>query len=186
MMELGTTHGSRRADQRSQCSAVSSSRRRSGGGRTFCMADSSGTSLTYGRALVGEPSALALAAEACGGSGQHRPAAALVGRRCAGEHRDVTLSGKVAVNLNFTAGHESMAYAIRALRHPHDSHVARLPVEGSTSTPLEGMVFLEDVLRDMTPCGEAPDARAGAHVLPAWALKRLVVPAGQRRTRWPP
>ena len=42
----------------------------------------------------------------------------------------VTLAGRVPVNLNFTAGPEAMAAAMRAVRDPHRGHVASVPGQG--------------------------------------------------------
>jgi acyl-[acyl-carrier-protein]-phospholipid O-acyltransferase / long-chain-fatty-acid--[acyl-carrier-protein] ligase len=139
----------------------------------FCMADSSGTSLTYGRALV---ASLLLARwlhkRAPGQTNIGLLLPSSVGGALA--NIAVTLSGRVAVNLNFTAGHESMAYAVDrcAIRTILTSRVflSKAHIE-----ELEGMVFIEDVLRGL---GRWPKACAWllAFVLPAWALKRLVVP----------
>ena len=43
-----------------------------------------------------------------------------------------------------------------------DSDVAAIPLEGRTSTPLDGMVFLEDVMAAFTSAAEGADARRGA------------------------
>src|SRR5206468_1612390 len=59
----------------------------------------------------------------------------------------VSLSGKVPVNLNFTAGRESMAAAVErcGIRTILTSRkfLAKADIE-----PLDGMVFLEDVFKE--------------------------------------
>ena len=71
------------------------------------------------------------------------------------------LAGKVAVNLNFTAAPQSMAYAVEkaGIRTILTSRrfLAKAEIE---QTP--GMVMLEDVLKQFTLAGETADARRRA------------------------
>src|SRR5262249_30665194 len=82
----------------------------------------------------------------------------------------VSLAGRVAVNLNFTAGAESMAIAMREaeVRVVLTSRVF-LAKASIDQTP--GMVFLEDVRKEL---GKAAQVRAllAARLLPMAVLRR--------------
>ena len=139
----------------------------------FCMADSSGTSLTYGRTLV---AGLLLSRWLQRHATDQKNIGLLLPSSVGGALANiaVTLSGKVAVNLNFTAGHESMRYAIERCGI-RTILTSRVFLSKAHLEPLDGMVFLEDLMRDI-----GGPAKVGmfllALVLPGWALKRLVVP----------
>jgi acyl-[acyl-carrier-protein]-phospholipid O-acyltransferase/long-chain-fatty-acid--[acyl-carrier-protein] ligase len=128
------------------------------------MADSSGTSLTYGRALVGS---LLLARWIR----THRPQDTMIGimlpPSVGGALINIAtlLAGKVPVNLNFTAGKESMALAIEqcGIRTILTSRVFLAKANLDT---IDGMAFLEDLMKEMTPIRKALTALTAA-VLPA-------------------
>ncbi len=117
---------------------------------SFCMADSTGRTLTFGRALVGS---LILARwirrRAPGETNIGLLLPASVGGALA--NVATTLAGKVPVNLNFTAGPDGMAYAVErcGIRTILTSR-AFLQKANLTppSTSTGGLVFLEDVLQD--------------------------------------
>ena len=139
----------------------------------FCMADSSGTSLTYGRALV---ASLLLSHWLQKQASEQKNIGLLLPSSVGGALANiaVTLSGKVAVNLNFTAGRESMQYAIQrcGIRTVLTSRVF---LSKANLEPLDDMVFMEDLMRGIS--GQAKvRMMLLARLLPAWALKRLVVP----------
>jgi acyl-[acyl-carrier-protein]-phospholipid O-acyltransferase/long-chain-fatty-acid--[acyl-carrier-protein] ligase len=112
-----------------------------------CMTDSTGRKLTYGQTLTGS---LLLAHWLR----QHCPHDAMIGlllpASVAGALANIVtlLAGKVAVNLNFTAGREAITSALQqcAVRTIITSRafLARAKI-----TELEGMVCIEDVLQDM-------------------------------------
>src|SRR5439155_6329027 len=83
------------------------------------------------------------------------------------------LAGKVPVNLHFTAGRESMATAIErcGIRTILSSRrfLAKAGIE-----PLDGMVFLEDVMKEFSR-GANVRMLTTARLLPAWAINRLYV-----------
>jgi acyl-[acyl-carrier-protein]-phospholipid O-acyltransferase/long-chain-fatty-acid--[acyl-carrier-protein] ligase len=89
----------------------------------------------------------------------------------------VTLAGKVAVNLNFTAGEEHLRYAIRQceigtiLSSRAFMEKAKLP--GVPELP--GMIFLEDVLESISPLSRFL-ATAKARLLPTNRLARAAKP----------
>lgn len=116
---------------------------------SFCMADSTGKRLTWGQALVGS---LLLA----GWLKEHRSEDAMVGlllpASVGGALANIAalMSGKIPVNLNFTAGEEAMTSAIHqcGTKTIITSH---LFLERAKLDEREGMVFLEDIIRDITP-----------------------------------
>ncbi|HEY7170956.1 MAG TPA: acyl-[ACP]--phospholipid O-acyltransferase [Vicinamibacterales bacterium] len=144
---------------------------------SLAMADSNTRPMTFGRTLVaslllskwvrrrlaGETSIGLLLPASVGG------ALANIG---------VSLAGKVPVNLNFTAGPESMAVAIEKCGIRTILSSRRFLTKAGLE-PLDGTVYLEDVLPAF---GRAERLRMliAARLLPAWILNRLYVaqPAG--------
>jgi acyl-[acyl-carrier-protein]-phospholipid O-acyltransferase/long-chain-fatty-acid--[acyl-carrier-protein] ligase len=140
--------------------------------RSFSMADARTKPMTFGRVLV---AALLLSRwirhryQRESNIGLLLPAS--VGGALA--NLGASLAGTVPVNLNFTAGRESMATAIDrcGIRTILSSRrfLAKAGIE-----PFEGMVFLEDVMKDFSR-GEKLRMLAAAWLLPAWAINRLFV-----------
>jgi acyl-[acyl-carrier-protein]-phospholipid O-acyltransferase/long-chain-fatty-acid--[acyl-carrier-protein] ligase len=85
----------------------------------------------------------------------------------------LSLGGKVPVNLNFTAGRESMLTAIERCGI-RTILTSRRFLSKAGIEPLENMIFLEDVMKEF---GKGARLRmlAVAFLLPAWALNRLYV-----------
>jgi len=110
----------------------------------FAMADSTGRELTYGRALT---AAVLLAAEVRRRADSDKMIGLLLPATVGGAlaNLGVSLAGKVPVNLNFTGGKESMAYAAAQceIRTVITSKVflAKAKLEAP-----EGAVYLEDIL----------------------------------------
>ena len=110
----------------------------------FAMADSTGRELTYGRALT---AAVLLAVEVRRRADSERMIGLLLPATVGGAlaNLGVSLAGKVPVNLNFTGGKESMAYAAAQceIRTVITSKVflAKAKLEAP-----EGSVYLEDIL----------------------------------------
>jgi acyl-[acyl-carrier-protein]-phospholipid O-acyltransferase/long-chain-fatty-acid--[acyl-carrier-protein] ligase len=143
--------------------------------RSFCMADAGTPALTYGRTLV---AALLLSR--------------WLRRRAAGEPRiglllpasvggalaniATSLSGKTSVNLNFTAGREAMTGAIERCGIT-TILTSRKFVARAEIAPMDGMVFLEDVLAGLTPFAKAR-MLVTAFVLPSWLLSRVYANEG--------
>ena len=88
------------------------------------------------------------------------------------------------MNLNFTAGRESMHGRDRTVRHHNDRDVASASSRKRGSSRSTGMVFLEEVMSGSRR-GETLRTLAIAFVLPAWMLNRLYVAerATARRSR---
>ncbi len=141
--------------------------------RSFCMTDFTGKTLTFGRALVGS---LVLSRWIRRHS-EHEPNIALLFPASVGgaiANIATSLAGKVAVNINFTAGREAMATACERCEIK-TILTSRVFLSKAGIEPAPGMVFLEDVMRELTGFEKAT-ALIAAYVLPAWALNRLYVP----------
>ena len=140
------------------------------------MADSTGRELTFGRALVGSlvlARAIRRLAPDDENIGLLLPAS--VGGALA--NIAVIFAGKVVVNLNFTAGRESMDAAIERCAISRiltsQSFLKKAGLE-----PMPGMVFLEDLLREASAVSRAA-MLAAARLLPASLIERFFVsPAG--------
>ncbi|NOT53924.1 MAG: MFS transporter [Deltaproteobacteria bacterium] len=114
----------------------------------FCMADSTGRELTYGRTLIG---GLLLARWLR----THRPQDNMLGlllpASVAGALGNVAafMAGKVPVNLNFTAGREAMKAAIQQCDIT-TILTSRTFLQKAKIEELDGMVFIEDILKEVT------------------------------------
>jgi acyl-[acyl-carrier-protein]-phospholipid O-acyltransferase/long-chain-fatty-acid--[acyl-carrier-protein] ligase len=141
--------------------------------RSFSMADATTKPLTFGRALV---AALLLSRwmrrRLAGQTNVGLLLPSSVGGALA--NLGVSLSGKVPVNLNFTAGRESMAAAIERCGIT-TILTSRKFLSKAGIEPLGGMVFLEDVFKEF---GRVAKMRmlVTAYLLPSWVLNRLFVP----------
>jgi acyl-[acyl-carrier-protein]-phospholipid O-acyltransferase/long-chain-fatty-acid--[acyl-carrier-protein] ligase len=134
------------------------------------MADSTGRSLTFGRTLV---SALLLDRWLrTRTAGEERVGLLLPGSiGGALANLATAMAGKVAVNLNFTAGPQSVAYAVQhagirtiltSRRFLARAEIAEMP----------GMVMIEDVIGGFSPLAKLR-ALAIARLAPAWLLVRV-------------
>ena len=142
---------------------------------SFCMADSTDRTLTFGQALV----AGLLLARWIGRHAPSEPHIGLVLPSSVGgalANIGTTLAGKVPVNLNFTAGHDAMTKA--AARAQLKTIVSsRLFLKKASLESMEGMVFLEDIMKEL---GTIAKVRTFAltYLLPAWAINRWLVARG--------
>jgi acyl-[acyl-carrier-protein]-phospholipid O-acyltransferase/long-chain-fatty-acid--[acyl-carrier-protein] ligase len=137
------------------------------------IADSTGKHLSFGRALAASILMRRWIEFNCGGDaniGLLLPASA--GGALA--NLGVTLAGKTAVNLNFTAGEEAMLHAIDrcAIRTVISS---RQFLDKIKLAPLPGTVFIEDVIASMTPLAKLTAAME-ARLAPARYLARAATP----------
>lgn len=137
---------------------------------SFCMADSSGTELTYGKTLVG---GLSLARQLRILYPDEPMVGILLPASVGGALANIAvlLAGKVPANLNFTAGREAMASAVQqcGLRTILTSRtfLAKAKLDG-----LDGMVFLEEVMNQITFSQKAWTALV-AFLLPSRLLQAL-------------
>ncbi len=122
----------------------------------FCMADSSGKELTYGKTLAGS---LLLArwirAELPKDKSVLSSAEVMVGvllpASVAGALTNIAilLAGKIPVNLNFTAGKEAMDSAIRQC-NIKTIMTSRVFLAKAKLDEIKGMVFLEEIMKQTT------------------------------------
>jgi acyl-[acyl-carrier-protein]-phospholipid O-acyltransferase/long-chain-fatty-acid--[acyl-carrier-protein] ligase len=137
---------------------------------SFCMADTTGAQLTYGKTLIGSMLLSRWIQRHCGAArmiGVLLPAS--VGGALA--NIAVMLAGKVPVNLNFTAGREAMACAI-AQCGIETVLTSRLFLSKADLQQFDGMVFLEEVRKEFSAVQKAA-AAAQAFLFPSsWLVRR--------------
>ena len=137
---------------------------------SFAMADSTGKELTYGKTLVG---ALLLARWV----GAHRPQDRMIGIMLPASvggalaNIAVLLAGKVPVNLNFTAGREALDVAVQQCGISAIL-TSRIFLAKAKLEEMDGMVFLEEVMKEITPVEKAV-AFLPAFLLPTRLLQAL-------------
>ncbi len=137
---------------------------------SFCMADSTGIELTFGRALVASVLlARAIRRRAPAGSTIGLMLPASVGGALA--NIAASFAGTIPVNLNFTAGRDALAAAISrcAITTVLTSRTF-LARAGLPATP--GMVFVEDLLQERSTAAKLVTLLV-ALLLPASVLERL-------------
>ena len=144
--------------------------------RKPAVADSTGTALSFGRTLVG---GLAFA----GWFRRERPADKMVGILLPASAAGVLVnlaalfSGKVPVNLNFTAGAEATDSAL-AQCGIKTIVTSRRFLEKAKIPQRADMIFVEDMAKTITPVRKALLA-AACFALPTWAIVRLFGLRGQ-------
>jgi acyl-[acyl-carrier-protein]-phospholipid O-acyltransferase/long-chain-fatty-acid--[acyl-carrier-protein] ligase len=139
----------------------------------FAMADSTGRELTYGRALTGS-------LLVSNWLGKNRPAEEMIGLMLPSSvggalaNLGVTFAGRVSVNLNFTAGRESIASAIEQCRIrtviTSKAFLAKAKIEAP-----EGAVYIEDILTNATAIDKAR-ALIAARLKPAFLFRGSATP----------
>lgn len=138
----------------------------------FCMADSTGRELTYGRALT---ASLLLSKIIRARAADQQVIGILLPASVAGALANVatSLAGKVAVNLNFTAGADAMAMAVdRCGIRTIVSSRAFLSKAGLA--PTSRMVFVEDLLQHVSRTSKLLVAAAARLLGPASLERRFV------------
>ncbi|MGH7772206.1 MAG: MFS transporter, partial [Candidatus Binatia bacterium] len=144
---------------------------------SFCMADSTGKELTYGKTLMGS---LLLAHWVR----KHYPGDSMVGillpASMAGALANIAmlLAGKIPVNLNFTVGREAMASAIQQCGIK-TIFTSRIFLAKGKLEEMEGMVFLEEVMKQIKPSQKALTALL-AFLLPSRLLQALYSDGNQK------
>src|SRR5499427_1140676 len=139
---------------------------------TFAMADAMTTPLTFGRTLV---ASLLLAQWARRQLAGQRNIGVLLPSSAGGAlvNLGVSMSGRVPVNLNFTAGREAMTAAVDrcgiATILTSRKFLSKAGLEES-----DGMIFIEDVLKGFSRVAKLR-MLAVTYLLPAWAINRMFV-----------
>ena len=116
---------------------------------SFCMADTTGTELTYGKTLVGSLLLSEKIEDRCAAESM---IGVLLPASVAGALTNLAIlfAGKVPVNLNFTAGREAMESAI-AECGIKTVITSRLFLSRANLEICEGMVFVEDLRKQIRP-----------------------------------
>lgn len=142
----------------------------------FCMADTSGKRLTYGRTLI---SSLLLARWLRRQYPHDTMVGLLLPASVGGALANlaVSLAGKTPVNLNFTAGRDAML-AATAQCHIQTVLSARRFLRQAHLDPLDGMVYLEDLVQQMTWRQKVTMALA-CRLLPTRLLQWHCTPRGR-------
>ncbi len=148
--------------------------------RTFCVADSTGRSLSFGRTLVGS---LLLSCIIRRLTPEGACVGLLLPASVGGALANVatSLAGRIPVNLNFTAGRDAMTAAI------HQCGIStiltsRAFLSKAGIEPIGGMIFLEDLLQRMSALARLR-MLITAFLLPATLLERLYVAPAARDDR---
>jgi acyl-[acyl-carrier-protein]-phospholipid O-acyltransferase / long-chain-fatty-acid--[acyl-carrier-protein] ligase len=136
---------------------------------SLCMADTTGTELSFGKALIGSMLLSRwLRKYATNDSVVGILLPASVGGALA--NIAVFLAGKVPVNLNFTSGPEAMAAAVRQCGIT-TILTSRVFLSKAKVSEMPGMVFLEEVRKGFTSAHKLL-AFFAAFLLPGWLLER--------------
>jgi acyl-[acyl-carrier-protein]-phospholipid O-acyltransferase/long-chain-fatty-acid--[acyl-carrier-protein] ligase len=140
--------------------------------RSFAMADATTESMTFGRVLV---ASLLLSRWVRRRLPDESKVGLLLPASVGGALANIGLSlaGRVPVNLNFTAGRESMASAIKRCEIKTILSSRRFLAKAGIETP-DGTIFLEDVMKELGR-GDKLRMLIIARLLPAWAINRLYV-----------
>ena len=140
---------------------------------SLCMADSTGKELTYGKTLIGS---LALSRWIRRHCRNEEMVGLLLPSSVGGAVANIAvlMAGKVPVNLNFTSGAEAMRSAteqcgIRTIL------TSKRFLKKANLEEMDGMVFLERVMQQVTPAQKVTAAVAAA-VLPSRLVSQLYTP----------
>jgi acyl-[acyl-carrier-protein]-phospholipid O-acyltransferase / long-chain-fatty-acid--[acyl-carrier-protein] ligase len=138
---------------------------------SFCMADTTGTELTFGKALIGSMLLSRWIKEHCQ---KDSMVAVMLPASVGGALANlaIMLAGKVPVNINFTAGQDAMLSAIKQCGIK-TILTSRLFLTKASLEEMPGMVYLEEVKKTFTPAVKLLTA-AKAALLPAGWLNRGV------------
>jgi acyl-[acyl-carrier-protein]-phospholipid O-acyltransferase/long-chain-fatty-acid--[acyl-carrier-protein] ligase len=169
LMELGTEAVQHRRSKRDllHLKFVKTAKRR---WFSFCMADSTGRRLTYGRALV----ASLLMSRWFSARG---PKGSMVGillpPSVGGALANIALltAGKIPINLNFTIGREAMSSAIQQcgiqMIVTSRTFLAKAKLEKTAE-----MIFLEETMKEITPLQKVSTALT-SFLLPSYLIEKL-------------
>jgi acyl-[acyl-carrier-protein]-phospholipid O-acyltransferase / long-chain-fatty-acid--[acyl-carrier-protein] ligase len=137
---------------------------------SFCMADTTGVKLNYGKALIG---AFVLARWFKKNCPQQSMIGIVLPATVAGSLVNIAtlFAAKIPVNLNFTAGAEFMTSAAAQCRIK-TIITSRLFLSKANLEPIEGMVFLEDI-RKTFGVGDKLSALLKALLPAGWLSRRL-------------
>jgi acyl-[acyl-carrier-protein]-phospholipid O-acyltransferase/long-chain-fatty-acid--[acyl-carrier-protein] ligase len=136
---------------------------------SFCMADTTGMEITYGKTLIGSLLLSSWFKKHCSAESM---VGVLLPASAGGSLTNIALllAGKVPVNLNFTGGRDAMAAAL-AQCGIKTIVTSRLFLGKANLEKIAGMVYLEDLRKTFTPIKKLAAALT-AFLLPASWLNR--------------
>jgi acyl-[acyl-carrier-protein]-phospholipid O-acyltransferase / long-chain-fatty-acid--[acyl-carrier-protein] ligase len=139
---------------------------------SFCMADTTGTELTFGKALIGSMLLSRWVEKHCK---KESMVAVMLPASVGGALANIAimLAGKVPVNLNFTAGHDAMLSAMKRCGIK-TILTSRLFLAKASLDEMPEMIFLEEVKKTFTPAQKSLTA-AKAAFLPARCLSQRII-----------
>ena len=136
---------------------------------SFCMADTTGAELTWGKALIGS---LLLASWVRRHCAEDSMVGVLLPASVGGALANVavSLAGKIPVNLNFTAGKDAMVASVQRCGIK-TILTSRVFLSRANLDELEGMIFLEEVRKQFSPRQKIA-ALLSSLLLPSFWLER--------------
>jgi acyl-[acyl-carrier-protein]-phospholipid O-acyltransferase/long-chain-fatty-acid--[acyl-carrier-protein] ligase len=139
---------------------------------SFCMADTTGTELTYGKTLIGSLLVARWVKTKCANQAM---VGVILPSSVGGSlvNIGILLAGKVPVNLNFTAGAEAMAAAVAECKIK-TVLTSRVFLSKANIDEMEGMVYVEEVRKTFTGAQKFATALK-AFVLPSSWLNRRAI-----------
>lgn len=137
---------------------------------SFAMADSTGKELSFGQTLTGGMLMAQWVKKHCPGDKVGLLLPSSIGGALA--NLGVSLAGKTAVNLNFTAGREAMEVAAKECGL-QTILTSKLFLQKAGLEELPGMVYLEEVMKGFSGW-EKTSAFLKAFLLPTFILKRTL------------
>lgn len=115
---------------------------------SFCMADTTGTELNFGKSLIGSRLMAGWVRRHCG---NEKMVGVILPSSVGGALANIAilLAGKIPVNLNFTAGREALESAV-AQCAIKTILTSRIFLSKASLEKLDGMVFLEEVRKEFS------------------------------------
>ena len=137
---------------------------------SFCMADTTGVQLSYGKTLVG---GLLLSHWLRNHCAEDSMVGIILPASVGGAIANIAvlLSGKAPVNLNFTGGREAMASAVAQCRI-RTIITSRIFLAKANLEKMDGMVFLEDVRKTFTTLQKSRAMIEALWLPPRWLSHR--------------
>jgi acyl-[acyl-carrier-protein]-phospholipid O-acyltransferase / long-chain-fatty-acid--[acyl-carrier-protein] ligase len=138
---------------------------------SFCMADTTGVELTFGKTLIGSLLLSRWVEKHCG---KDTMVAVMLPASVGGALANlaVTLAGKVPVNINFTAGQDAMISAMKQCGIK-TILTSRLFLAKASLEEMPEMVFLEELKKTFTPAQKLLTAATAAFLPARWLNRRV-------------
>jgi acyl-[acyl-carrier-protein]-phospholipid O-acyltransferase/long-chain-fatty-acid--[acyl-carrier-protein] ligase len=137
---------------------------------SFCMADTTGTELSYGKTLIGSMVLSRWIRQRCAADAM---VGVLLPASVAGSLANIAilLAGKVPVNLNFTAGRDAMESAVKQCRIK-SILTSRVFLSKAGLEKTGGMVFLEEIRKEFSAFQKLAAAVKGFGLPASWLTRQ--------------